>query len=336
MSRSDRSRLFAIVAVVCVTAAVAYTALAVARTPARSDPGAVTAPVDVSGGAQLLFLNTQGDSYRPVALASLGDLDAPAIVTGLQCQRIHVAGGRGICAGRGLLGGAAIVDAQLRPVRDLQMTGLASRARVSADGRYGSITAFVRGDSYADAGFSTRATIVDMAAGTTLAELEQFALTALDGRAVRSIDRNFWGVTFMPDSDRFYATVGTAGKTYLVEGRVSERTVRMIRENVECPSLSPDGSRLVYKKRLPGTLGMAVAWRLHLLDLATMTERPLAEGRSVDDQIEWLDDRRIVYSIPDAGPPATIRPDLWLLEVDGGAPRLVRTEAMSPAALRGR
>ena len=48
-----------------------------------------------------------------------------------------------------------------------------------------------------------------------------------------------------------------------------------LRTDAECPSLSPDGSRLVYKKRLgnpdPGV------WRLASLDLATGVETVLAE-----------------------------------------------------------
>jgi hypothetical protein len=77
-----------------------------------------------------------------------------------------------------------------------------------------------------------------------------------------------------------------------------------------------------------------VTWRLHLLDLATLSEAPLAEPRNVDDQVEWLDDSRILYALPDAGPPATIRPDLWMLSVDDGEfPRRLQTGAFSPAVV---
>ena len=68
----------------------------------------------------------------------------------------------------------------------------------------------------------------------------------------------------------------------------------------------------------------------------TMAEIPLsAETRNVDDQIEWLDDRHILYALPDEGPPATIRPDIWMLPVDGsGPPRRLLSGAMSPVVVR--
>ena len=54
--------------------------------------------------------------------------------------------------------------------------------------------------------------------------------------------------------------MATGGKTYLIEGSVAERTARVLHENVECPSLSPDGTRIAYKSR---TDSDDVPWRLH-------------------------------------------------------------------------
>ena len=88
-------------------------------------------------------------------------------------------------------------------------------------------------------------------------------------------------------------------------------------------------------KKLTEKSGGRVVWRLHLLDLATMAETPLAETRNVDDQVEWLDNDRVLYVLPDEGPPATIRPDTWVLPLDGGSPpRQLLTRAFSPAAGR--
>ena len=64
---------------------------------------------------------------------------------------------------------------------------------------------------------------------------------------------------------------------------------------MECPSLSPDGTRIAYKKNTGGTL--AAHWRVAFLDLATGKETVLSEPRSVDDQIEWLDDQTLLYGL---------------------------------------
>jgi hypothetical protein len=58
-----------------------------------------------------------------------------------------------------------------------------------------------------------------------------------------------------------------------------------------------------------------------------MRETPLAEPRSVDDQVVWRDDRTIVYALPgDYGA------DLYTVPSDGtGKPRRISTAAVSPA-----
>ena len=67
-------------------------------------------------------------------------------------------------------------------------------------------------------------------------------------------------------------------------------------------------------------------WRLHVLDLASGRETALAETRSVDDQVEWLDDERIMYGL--AG-------DVWVVAADGGGkPRVFIPDALSPAVVR--
>ena len=207
------------------------------------------------------------------------------------------------------------------------------------------MTVFVRGHSYAAGGFSTQTTLVDMATGTMLGAededgdgggrpgLESFAVYR-DGSRFEAEDANFWGVTFARDGDRFYATLGSGGKTYLIEGDIAGRQARILAENVECPSLSPSGTRLAYKKRVGGGGLSPIVWRLHLLDLATMTDAPLAEARNVDDQVEWLDEQHILYSLPDEDPSTSIRPDIWQLALDGSAARRIASGATSPAVVR--
>jgi hypothetical protein len=63
-----------------------------------------------------------------------------------------------------------------------------------------------------------------------------------------------------------------------------------------------------------------------VLDLATGRKTPLAETRSVDDQVEWLDGGRILYGL---------NGDLWAVRADGsGQPRVYVHDALSPAVVR--
>jgi hypothetical protein len=67
-------------------------------------------------------------------------------------------------------------------------------------------------------------------------------------------------------------------------------------------------------------------WRLHVLDLATGRETALAETRSVDDQVEWLDNALILYGL---------QRDVWAVRADGrGRPRIYIRDALSPAVVR--
>ncbi len=68
--------------------------------------------------------------------------------------------------------------------------------------------------------------------------------------------------------------------------------MRVLRDGVECPSLSPDGKQIAFKSRI----GTKTRWRLKVLDLATRADHPVAEHRSIDDQVEWLDADTLVYS----------------------------------------
>jgi Tol biopolymer transport system component len=165
--------------------------------------------------------------------------------------------------------------------------------------------------------------------GHHIGELENFRVTK-DGDVEDSVDRNFWGVTFAPDSDTFYATLGTGGDTYLIKGSVSKKRAKVIYDGVECPSVSPDGTKIAYKKSTSGSLDTPT-WRLHVLDLATMKSRALNETHTVDDQVEWIDDSHIAYARL-TSPNEVQQTNVWEVPVEGkGKPRRLVLLAGSPS-----
>jgi WD40-like Beta Propeller Repeat len=322
---STRGRIAIFVALVgaCIVIAVAAVRAGINQSSASSAVAAERLLADAATQPVLAFRD-RGDAKGEVAIAPLRGARTPT-PTGLKCDRVYFSDGRGLCLARGdgFAAGyqAKVFDQGFHVTHALDVAGVPSRARVSPDGKYGSVTLFVTGHSYADAGtFSTQTTLIDLARGEKVADLEDFSVTQ-DSRQVTAVDVNFWGVTFARDSDRFYATMATGGKTYLIEGSVASRTAHVLHENVECPSLSPDGRRIAYKSR---TGSASVPWRLTVLDLRTMRETPLAETRSVDDQAEWLGNDRVFYGLAGA---------IWSVPANGtGAARRV-ARGDSPAVV---
>jgi hypothetical protein len=166
--------------------------------------------------------------------------------------------------------------------------------------------------------------------GSVLGDLEKFTAWRRGQRFVAQ-DFNYWGVTFTRDDNRFYATLRSAGRTFLVLGDVRLRKIQILREDLECPSVSPDGKRIAFKKRIDTN-----TWRLHVLDVATLLDRPLAgETRSIDDQAEWLDDAHVTYGfVEDVGLPETAA-NIWVTGVQDDAPaRILVRSAISPTVVR--
>ena len=327
--RGRRRLLFALVVLACAAVAAASIAVSAARGPGADGLArdGTASGSGAPGRGALIYRSL--DRARPGRYGRLAWTRAPGrrpAFAAPACERAHYAAGRGLCLSRtGALGASVkvrILGSDLTPRRQLELPGVPSRARVSPDGRLGAVTAFVSGHSYADPGaFSTRATILDMAGGRKLADLEDFRVSR-EGEPFRSIDFNFWGVTFARDHNTFYATLASGGDTYLVRGDLRGRSMVTVRRNAECPSLSPDGTRVVYKKRV----GEPAAWRYHVLDLASGRETALGETRAVDDQAEWLDDSHVLYRIGE---------DLWQVPADGsGRARRFLAGADSPAVVR--
>jgi hypothetical protein len=273
-----------------------------------------------------------GRTWGRIALASLASADGARYITDLACARVHFAGGRGVCLVAELTPvpsyTARIFNERFEPLYAIPLTGPPSRARLSPDGRWAAVTVFEQGHSYADAGFSTRTTLLDTGTGKPVTDLEQFTIWR-DGKRFHRVDFNFWGVTFAKDSDRFFATLGSGDVFYLVEGSVAAKEARVVLSGVECPSLSPDNARIAFKKRV--RRGLAFEWELWLLELATMAQRPLAgEARSIDDQVEWLDDTHVIYQFP-----STDGNNIWrVTTADSRQAERFVSDAWSPAVVR--
>ena len=334
----SRAVVFLVVCGALVVLAVGYVGYAALSSPPRPSAASVTAPADprlraIVQQAHLVFLVPSGaDPTQDVVAVAPLQANAPARVeTGLRCQRVYFAGGHGICLGRDMVGSSFLFDDRFQVVRTFQQPGLSSRARMSPDGRFAASTVFVTGHSYNTPGFSTNTLITEVATGASV-DLERFTVT-MNGQRVQSPDLNFWGVTFAADGNTFYATLGTNGHSYLIQGDRTARTAKVLTDEVECPSLSPDGTRIAYKRPIPG--GAQRQWRLHVLDLRTMADTTLAETRSVDDQLEWLDGSHVAYGLQDEGPPPTLDVNLWAVPADGsGTPSIFLRHATSPAVVR--
>ena len=278
-------------------------------------------------------------TYGQVSLVPLdrpvdGDGD-DRVATSLFCERVYMAAGHGMCLAvdRGVITSyrAELFDPQFQSQQRLPIAGVPSRTRVAPDGSLLTFTYFVNGDSYAAGGFSTRTVLVNGADGSVLGDLEQFAVTR-NGAPFKAVDFNFWGVTFAKEPGKFYATLASGGVNYLIEGNAHTRTARVLRDGVECPSLSPDNRRIAFKRRMPG---IRLHWSIQVFDLSSGKETTVAETRSVDDQVEWLDDSTILYALPSGLQKARASMDIWAVPADGiGTPRLFLENADSPAVVR--
>lgn len=308
------------------------------RAPVSDNAPAPTSLAAIQAQPRVYFRSTKGDEFGRLVVATLARPNDERVVSDLQCDRVAFGRAQGLCLvdtreGLRQPGVVHVLGGNLSIQRTLPLVGVPSRARVASDGNHGATTVFVTGENYLGAGFSTRTHIYAMPAGVASPDLEQFA-TVRNGQPFRAADFNIWGVTFTPDSNVFLATLATGGRIYLVEGNVSARSMRVVGTDVECPSLSPNGQLVAFKRRVSGGGG----WRLHVLERATGRDWPVTgETRSIDDQVEWLDDDRVLYGYDSLRGLPEEAVNVWVMsvrEASTEAPRVFIRSALSPTVVR--
>lgn len=283
----------------------------------------------------IAFVNRiPGDDY--LRLSVIGD-DGERRLLDRSCDRFHTAEGTLLCLTQTSLG---LYQAQLidltdpeSPVVHSEVAALPSRARLSQDGQWASWTVFISGSGYQDVGgFSTVVRIRDIAAGRS-ADMSTYEVVS-DRTEFKFDEPTYWGVSFGTDGE-FWVTGQFDGFLEVLKGSTVDQTLTPTGLTGSCPSVSPDGKTLVYKRQVI-EYGKADRYQLVAHDLETGNEWELGESRSVDDQVEWLDNDTILYGLhaPGVEVAAASFPefDVWQLDIaEGSEPELLIPLADSPS-----
>lgn len=231
--------------------------------------------------------------------------------TPLKCMRIHSASsGELACmtqivpqglpnAGKLSPPMVYIYSADLRILYAHPATGnTPSRVQMSADGSMVGFTSFTSGTSYADgAGVnfmtSTRVGPADKPDQTS--NLKDWRLLQ-DGKVLRSPNVQYWGVSFLPqNSNFFYVTVYINDARHIARGDVRQRELVIIFTGAECPSVSPDGTRIAVKRQISRT-----SWRPAVITLDTLAVTEFDVKDFVDDQIVWFNNGVLMFQVSEA------------------------------------
>lgn len=340
MGLRGRWTLFVVTALVLLAGASWYAVDRARESQERRTAAPGVATSDAQAGpavapGRIMFRHSGLDeAYGHVASVPLADPGGARVLSTTACDRLAAwaEGLSCLTTKRGVVTRfeALELDADLATTQEHGLAGIPSRTRVSPSGRLVATTSFVTGHSYMTSGFSTATVVRETGGGRSWGNLERFAFL-VDGRRSAPEDRNVWGVTFVDDRT-FYATVATGGRTHLVRGDLAERTLTSVAEDAECPSLSPDGSRVAFKVDV--STGATKEWGLAVLDLASGVRTELGEATyGLDDQVEWLDDDTLLYGL--ARPDSPGVSDVWAVGTQAGAsPRVLVEEASSPSVVR--
>jgi hypothetical protein len=303
-----------------------------------TDAGAAAKLAEVRTAPHVMFLSTRAEALGQIGVAPLASPASQTLFQSEACERAYFTRSQGVCLVLNKMSMqprafVSFLDPRFQTVSQLPLAGLPIRARISPDERYAASTVFVTGENYLSEDFTTRTTIFDLNTRTAIVDLERFTVER-DGKPFRNTDFNFWGVTFRSDGNRFLATLGTGGRRLLVDGDLQRRHFRVIAEDVECPSLSPDQHTIVFKRQK----ARGARWQLWAMDLASGQSWPVTEdGREVDDQVEWLDESHVIYGMVASQGLPEYSLSVWISDARPGAgmnQSLYLKSAWSPSVIR--
>ena len=343
-----RITAFWLFVIACAAGAIGYVRLrtgSAATAPASEvllfnpmEANAAARLAEVRAAPYVLFLSTRAEAAGQIGVAPIASPGSQTLFQSEVCERANFTRSHGVCLvlNRNSMQPRAFLyflNPQFQTVSQLPLAGLPIRARISPDERYAATTVFVTGENYASEDFTTRTTIFDLNTRTAIVDLERFTVER-NGAPFRNTDFNFWGVTFRADGNRFLATLGTGGRRLLVDGDLQRRHFRVIADDVECPSLSPDQHTIVFKRQRARGAG----WQLWGMDLASGQSWPVTEdGRQVDDQVEWLDESHVIYGMVASQGLPEYSLSVWVSDARPGAgmnQSVFLKSAWSPAVIR--
>ena len=309
------------------------------RGPA-DEPNPTSAPIPESGpslapGEVMVVHRVPGDDYGRLAIRHL---DGTRTLLDRTCMRVHIATDHGVCLAENEGVVASFTTTFFRAENlnaDIKSyaSALPSRARISPDGTFSAVTAFVSGSSYVDIGAETTTivTIDEIDSNRLLRGANQFTIDSDEAR-FNNQNPQYWGITFAADEDEIYVTGFFGDKPEVMHGTLDNMTIEPTGWVGSCPSLSPDGKTLVFKEMTADN-----SFELVVVNLETNTKHTLGETRSVDDQVEWLDNDTILYALHREGGDTVVQPefDIWMLDIaEGSEPELFLPNANSPAVAR--